>query len=141
MTRAEAEATLSRAGLRAPSIDDHSLCGSASDDKWSYVKDALHDAVKSSLELWMRDLGLVDQACKDLRQRDRHPAIERVIRELSSTAQGKDAIYAQLEEKLKRAESAIKDLLGDSSASRVNDARGAISEVERLVRDLDTVKG
>ncbi len=28
MTRAEAEATLARAGFRAPSIDDHSICGS-----------------------------------------------------------------------------------------------------------------
>lgn len=89
----------------------------------------------------MRDLGLVDQACKDLRQRDRHPVVERVIRELSSTAQGKDAIYAQLEEKLKRAEAAIRDLIGDSSASKVSDARSAISEIERLVRDLDNVKG
>jgi hypothetical protein len=115
---------------------------SASDDnKWPSVKDALHDAVRTALEQWMRDFTSVEQACKDLRQRDRHPVVERVIRELSSTAKGKDAIYAALEEKLKRAESAVKDLLGDSSPSKMSDARSAISEVERLVRDLDNVKG
>lgn len=114
---------------------------SASDDKWSYVKDGLHEAVRTALELWMRDFTSVEQACKDLRQRDRHPAVERAIRELSSTAQGKDAIYAALEDKLKRAEAAVKGLLGDSSPSKMNDARSAIAEVERLVRDLDNVKG
>ncbi len=67
MTRAEAETTLARAGFRAPSIDDHSICGSV-------------------------------------------------------------------------VEKQIKDVVGDSSASKVNDARSAISDIERFVRDLDNVK-
>lgn len=114
---------------------------SASDGQWSYVKDAQHGAADASLELWMRDFNQLEQACKDLRQRDRHPIVERAISELSNTAQGKAALYAQLEDRLKRAEASIRDLASDSSPSKVNDARSAINDVDGLVRQIDNIKG
>jgi len=114
---------------------------SVSDDQWSSVTSSLQDTTTRGLEAFMRDHREVDNACKDLRQKDRHPVIERVLRELSSTAKGKDALYSQLDDKLKRTESAIKDLTDDKSNSKLGDARGYMSEIERLVRDLDQVKG
>jgi hypothetical protein len=114
---------------------------SVSDDAWSSVTSSLGEAVGRSLEAWMKELAESERACKDLRQKDRHPAIERVLREFAGTAKGKDAIYQQLDERLKRAEAAIKDLVSSSSSDKVNEARGATGEVERLVRELDGVKG
>lgn len=114
---------------------------SVSDDKWSYVTSALQDTTARGFDAFMRDHREADNACKDLRQKDRHPVIERVLRELSNTAKGKDGLYAQLEDKLKRTEAAIKDLAGDRSNGKLSDARGYMSEIERLVRDVDQVKG
>ncbi|HWO17601.1 MAG TPA: hypothetical protein VNO30_02455 [Kofleriaceae bacterium] len=114
---------------------------SVSDGQWSAVTSNLHDAVARSLEAWMRELADVERECKNLRQRDRHPEVERVLRDLAGTAKGKDALYQQFEERLKRAESAIKDLASDSSANQLGDARDAVSEIERLVREVDAVKG
>lgn len=114
---------------------------SVSDDQWSYVTSALQDTTTRGLDAFMREHREVDNACKDLRQKDRHPAVERALRELSGTAKNKDQLYAQLEDKLKRAESAIKDLGDDKSNSKLNDARGYMSEIERLVRDVDQAKG
>jgi hypothetical protein len=114
---------------------------SVSEGPWSAVTSNLHDAVARSLEAWMRELADVERECKNLRQRDRHPEVERALRDLAGTAKGKDALYQQLEERLKRAESAIKDLAGDSSDGKLEDARGAVGEIERLVREVDAVKG
>lgn len=114
---------------------------SVSDDQWSYVSSALADTANRGLEAFMRDHKESDNACRDLRQKERHPAVDRALRELSGTAKNKDQLYAQLDDKLKRTESAIKDLGNDRSTSKLSDARGYMSEIERLVRDVDQAKG
>jgi hypothetical protein len=114
---------------------------SVSDDEWGRVTSAIQDAASRSYEAWMRDFLEVDRTCKDLRQRDRHPAVEQALRALEGTAKGKDQLYQQLDDKLKRAETDFQDLYGDSSSSKAADARAAIDELDRLVHDLDGVKG
>jgi hypothetical protein len=114
---------------------------SVSDGEWSRVTSALQDAAVRSLELWMRDFAELERSCKDLRQRDRHPVVDRALRALEGTSKGKDQIYQQLDEKLKRAESNFKDLFGDSSSSKVADARGTMDEIKSLLDRLKESTG
>jgi hypothetical protein len=114
---------------------------SVSDGEWSGVTSALQDAAGRSLDAWMHDYADVDRACKDLRQRDRHPAVDRALRALASTASGRDQIYVQLDDKLKRIESNIGAVFDDSSSSRVADSQSLMSDMDRLVRDLASQKG
>lgn len=110
-------------------------------DAWSNVSSRVQTAASGMLAAWQADYALADTACKDLRQRDRHPVIERALRELSTTAQGKDQLYVRLDEKLKRIEGLFKDVYGDSSASKVDDAISTMAEVDALVRQVEAVKG
>lgn len=114
---------------------------SVSDDEWSRVTSALQDAAARSLEQWMREFAEVERSCKDLRQRDRHPVVERALRALEGTSKGKEQLYQQLEEKLKRAEGNFKDLFGDSSSSKVADARAAMDDIKGLLDRLKESTG
>ena len=110
-------------------------------DAWSGVSSKVQAAATGMMSSWLTDYAAADAACKDLRQRDRHPVIDRALRELANTAQGKDQLYVRLDEKLKRIESLFKDVFGDSSTSKVDDALSTMSEVDALVRQVDVVKG
>jgi DNA repair ATPase RecN len=110
-------------------------------DVWSNVSSKVQAGASGMMAAWQADYVLADNACKDLRQRDRHPVIERALRELASTAQGKDQLYVRLDEKLKRMEGLFKDVFGDSSASKVDEARSTMTEVDALVRQVEAVKG
>lgn len=110
-------------------------------DAWSNVSSKVQAASTGMMGTWLADYATAETACKDLRQRDRHPVIDRALRELANTAQGKDQLYVRLDEKLKRIESLFKDVFGDSSASKVDDALSTMTEIDSLVRQVDAVKG
>ena len=110
-------------------------------DAWLTVSGKVHAGAGGMMAAWQADYAQADAACKDLRQRDRHPVIERALRELSTTAQGKDQLYVRLDEKLRRIEGLFKEVFGDSSASKVDEALSTMAEVEALVRQVDAVKG
>jgi hypothetical protein len=114
---------------------------SISDEQWSYVSSKLQSDTREILDAWQRDYTQADAACKDLRQRDRHPVVERVLRNLANTAQGKDAIYAKLDEKLKRIESLVKDVVGASDPGKMDEALSTMSEIASLVSEVDSIKG
>ncbi|MCE9573525.1 MAG: hypothetical protein K8W52_10240 [Deltaproteobacteria bacterium] len=114
---------------------------SISDEQWSYVSSKLQSDTREILDAWQRDYTQADAACKDLRQRDRHPVVDRVLRNLANTAQGKDAIYAKLDEKLKRIESLVKDVVGASDPGKMDEALSTMSEIASLVTEVDSIKG
>jgi DNA repair ATPase RecN len=110
-------------------------------DAWSGLTSKIQYAATGMMASWQADYVLADAACKDLRQRDRHPVIDRALRELASTAQGKDQLYVHLDEKLKRIEGLFRDVFGDSSTSKVDEALSTMREIDALVRQVDAVKG
>jgi hypothetical protein len=110
-------------------------------DAWSGVTSKVQSATTGMMASWQADYALADTACKDLRQRDRHPVIDRALRELATTAQGKDQLYVRLDEKLRRMEGLFKEVFGDSSTSKVDEALSTMTEVDALVRQVDAVKG
>lgn len=110
-------------------------------DAWSNVSSRVQYAATGMLAAWQADYAQAETACRDLRRRDQHPVIERVLRELASTAQGKDQLYVKLDEKFRRIESLINDSVGDSSAAKIDEARTVMTEVDYLVRQVEAVKG
>ncbi len=110
-------------------------------DAWSNVSSKVQTAATGMMASWQSDYALADAACKDLRQRDRHSVIDRVLRELATTAQGKDQLYVRLDEKLKRMEVLFKEVFGDSSATKVDEALSTMTEIDALVRQVEVVKG
>lgn len=61
-------------------------------DAWSNVSGKVQVAASGMMAAWQANYALAEAACKDLRQRDRHPVIERALRELANTAQGQPAL-------------------------------------------------
>jgi hypothetical protein len=110
-------------------------------DAWSNVSGKVQAGASGMMAAWQADYALAETACKDLRQRDRHPVIERALRELSTTAQGKDQLYVRIDEKLRRMEGLFKEVFGDSSASKVDEALSTMTEVDALVRQVEAIKG
>jgi hypothetical protein len=110
-------------------------------DAWSNVSSKVQSGASGMMASWQADYAQADAACKDLRQRDRHPVIERALRELSTTAQGKDQLYVRLDEKLRRMEGLFKEVFGDSSVSKVDEALSTMTEVDALVRQVEAIKG
>jgi DNA repair ATPase RecN len=110
-------------------------------DAWSSVSSKVQAGAAGMMAVWQADYAQADAACKDLRQRDRHPVIERALRELASTAQGKDQLYVRLDEKLKRIEGLFKEVFADSSTSKVDEALSTMTEVDALVRQVEAIKG
>lgn len=110
-------------------------------DAWSTLSGRVQSGAAGLLSSWQTDYAQADTACKDLRRRDQHPVIERVLRELSSTAQGKDQLYVKLDEKFRRMESLINDSVADSSPGKLDEALTAMTEVDYLVRQVEAAKG
>jgi hypothetical protein len=110
-------------------------------DAWSNLSSRVQSSAAGLLSAWQADYTQADAACKDLRRRDQHPVIERVLRELGNSAQGKDQLYVKLDEKFRRMESLINDSVADGSPGKIDEALTAMTEVDYLVRQVEAAKG
>jgi len=82
-----------------------------------------------------------DDACGNLAKEERNPQIEQARTKLSEGKRGVEAIYTALDRQLTDMASNLDGLAGDSDDSDVTNAERKLDEVDKLIDQLDRVKG
>lgn len=116
---------------------------SDSDGKWSDVRSNLSSASRSMYEYTVAKQELIkrDDACGNLAKEERNPQIEQARTKLSEGKRGVEAIYTALDRQLTDMASNLDGLAGDSDDSDVTNAERKLDEVDKLIDQLDRVKG
>lgn len=120
-------------------VDDFS----ESDGKWSDVRSNLHGAGRSMLEYVQKQQEQMkrDDVCGNLAKEERNPIVEEAMRKLFEGKKGIEMLYTSLDGQLGELASSLDGLVGDSSDSDINTAEQKLTEVERLLEQLDRIKG
>ena len=120
-------------------VDDFS----DSDGKWSDVRSAFHASGKSMYEHVQRQQEQMkrEEVCGNLSKEERNPVVERAMQKVFEGKKGVELVYGQIDRQLTDMASAIDGLAGDSDASDIQRARGYVDEIQRLIEQLDRIRG
>jgi hypothetical protein len=116
---------------------------SDSDGKWSDVRSNLISASRTMYEYTVAKQEQIkrDDACGNLAKEERNPQIEQARTKLAEGKRGVEGIYAALDRQLTDMASNLDGLAGDSDDSDVTNAERKLDEVDKLIDQLDRVKG
>lgn len=120
-------------------VDDFS----DSDGRWSDVKSNLHGAGRTMYEHTQRMNEQLkrDDVCGNLSKEERNPLVEQAMAKLFEGKKGIELLYTSMDGQLGEMASSLDGLAGDSSDSDINTAEQKLTEVERMIEQLDRIKG
>jgi hypothetical protein len=120
-------------------VDDFS----DSDGKWSDVRTNLIAAGRTMHEYTTRQSEQIkrDDTCGNLAKEERNPLVEQSMAKLFDGKKGIETLYEALDRQLGEMASALDGLAGDSDDSDVTAAERKLDEIDRLLEQLDRVKG
>lgn len=116
---------------------------SYSDGRWSDVRNNLVTSARTMYEHTVKQSEQVkrDDVCGNLAREERNPLVEDAMRKLYEGKKGIEMVYEQLDRQLGEMASSLDGLAGDSDASDIARADGKLNEIDRLLEQLDRVKG
>ena len=120
-------------------VDDFS----DSEGRWSDVKSNLHGAGRTMYEHTQRMHEQIkrDDVCGNLSKEERNPLVEQAMQKLFEGKKGIELLYTSMDGQLGEMASSLDGLAGDSSDSDINTAEQKLTEVERMIEQLDRIKG
>lgn len=116
---------------------------SYSDGRWSDVRGNLVSAGQTMYAYTVKQWEQIkrDDVCANLAREERNPLVEEAMKKLFEGKKGIEMVYESLDRQLGEMASYLDRLEGDSSDSDIGSAEGKLGEVERLVEQLDRIKG
>ena len=135
----QAERTRNEMSTWYDRVDDFSH----TDGTWSDVRSNLLSAGRTMFDHAHRQWEQVkrDDVCGHLAREERNPQVEEAMRKLYEGKKGIELVYESLDRQLGELAAYLDRLEGDTSDADVTSAQGKLSEVERLLDQLDRVKG
>ena len=120
-------------------VDDFSY----SDGRWSDVRNNLVAAGQAMYQHTLKQWEQVkrDDVCGNLAKEERNPLVEEAMKKLFEGKKGIEMVYEGLDRELGELASYLDRLEGDSGDADVASAEGKLAAVERLLEQLDRVKG
>jgi hypothetical protein len=80
--------------------NDHARRFSASDGRWSSVKDAAHRSADEMAKVWLRDFEQARRECEEVLKRERHREVERALGQLANSRAGRTELRKKLDDML-----------------------------------------
>ncbi|MBE7449275.1 MAG: hypothetical protein HS111_10350 [Kofleriaceae bacterium] len=114
---------------------------SASDGRWSSVKDAVQRAAYEMAQVWLRDHEQARRDCEEVLKRERHREIEKRLGELANSRSGRAELRKKIDEMLVLVASKTTDVQGHSSISEINGAVEITKQVDSLLERLRNAQG
>ena len=114
---------------------------SASEGRWSRVRDNLHGSAEAIVSVWRDSHDKAKRACEEVVKRERHRDVERVLAVLSNSRAGRADLRKRIDELLANLSDKIKDAQGQTGTGYVNDAVRITTELESLLERLGRVVG
>lgn len=113
------------------------------DGKWSDVHSKLHGAAAAMNKhtTQMNEQLKRDEVCGNLSKAERNPLVEEAMKKLFEGKRGIELLYESMDRQLAETASALDGLVGDSNASDIQTAESKLGEVERMLEQLDRIKG
>lgn len=113
------------------------------DGKWNDVRSNLISAGRTMYEYTVKQWEQVkrDDTCGNLAKEERNPLVEQAMAKLFEGKKGIETLYEALDRQLGEMASALDGLAGDSDDSDVTAAERKLDEVDRLLEQLDRIKG
>ena len=113
------------------------------DSKWNDVRSNLIQAGRTMYEYTVKQWEQVkrDDTCGNLGKEERNPLVEQAMGRLFEGKKGIETLYEALDRQLGELASALDGLVGDSDDSDVTTAERKLDEVDKLLEQLDRVRG
>lgn len=116
---------------------------SDSEGKWSDVRSQLHGAGRAMYEHTARMHEQVkrDDICGNLAKEERNPLVEQAMQKLLEGKRGIEMIYDSIDRQLSEMASNLDGLASDSDDSDIRGAERKADDIEKLLEQLDRIKG
>lgn len=114
-----------------------------SEGKWSDVRSYLYAAGRSIYEHVQRTQEQMkrDDVCGALGKEERNPFVEEAMRKVFEGKKGIDTLYEAMDRQAGELAALFDGLVGDSDDSDLRYATGKLDEIDRLLGQLDRVRG